>query len=173
MADLPPVPDSLLQRTLAETAVLASTAQIARRRRRLRIGIGTALAGAAAATLLVLVSPWDGEQGPAGGSTTVVAAVANPATHVTGRFVITGADTGSQVQVALTGVAPGEHCRLVTLAADGRRETAASWVVRYDGTATVTGHSWLAPSDVSGLQVITQQGQTLLEAGAADLRTAD
>ncbi len=171
-ADLPPLPAGLLRRTLDQVAVAAEETGTTRRRsRRMRLSIAAA-AAAVAATATVVLGPWNGTPDTSGVPGRIVAAVSDPATQVRGSFVITSVDTGSQVRVSLSGVQPGERCRLLAFAASGRPEVAATWVARYDGTAVVTGNTGLAPSDITGLQVVTQQGQTLLRANAADLRPA-
>lgn len=170
--DLPPLPAGLLRRTLDQLAEAAAASDRARgRRRQARLGVAAVLA-VAAATAVVLLGPWNGTPDSSGKSNRVVAAVSDPGTHVRGSFVITGADTGSQVRVSLSGVQPGERCRLLAFTANGQPEVAATWVARYDGTAVVTGSTGLAPSDIAGLQVVTRQGQTLLRATGADLRPA-
>ncbi len=168
--DLPALPAGLLRRTLDEVAAAEKENIAQRRRRRLRLAVAAVAAAAAAA--VVLLGPWNGTPDSTGGSDRVVAAVADPGTHVRGSFVITAAPTGSQVRVSLSGVQPGERCRLLAFASNGRPEVAATWVARYDGTAVVTGSTGLTPSDITGLQVVTHGGQTLLRAGAADLRPA-
>ncbi len=174
--DLPPLPPSLVRRTLDQVSEAASAAESSesnRRVRRLRRRNGMTLAAGAAAAVLVLLVPWNDTPRPTGAPTSVVAAVSDTQTHVRGRFVLSGTDTGSRVQVSLAGVRPGQRCRLITLATGGRREVAASWVVRYDGTAVVTGHTGLAPGDVTGLRVVTHTGQVLVRADATDLHAGN
>jgi anti-sigma factor RsiW len=69
---------------------------------------------------------------------------------------------GSDVTLALDGVASGEHCQLVVIASDGRRETASSWTASYRGTATVTGRVAIKPEDMAELVVQTPDGQRLV-----------
>ncbi len=167
--DLPPLPAALLRRTLDQVAEADRAAATRHRTRRLRLSSAAAVASLAATAVIVL-GPWNGTPDTGGGARRVVAAVSDPTTDIRGSFVITAVDTGSQVRVSLSGVRPGERCRLLAVATSGEPEVAATWVARYDGTAVVTGNTGLAPTDITGLQVVTEQGRTLLRANAADLR---
>jgi hypothetical protein len=70
--------------------------------------------------------------------------------------------SGTQVLLALTGVAPGARCQLVAVGKDGQREVAATWVASYDGEAHVAGTTGLPADQISSFDVTTPQGSTLV-----------
>lgn len=133
--DPQPIPvDLLLARTLRQVRADRS---ISRRR------FGGALVGVAAAALVVggigvsALRPGTDEQNPP---------IAAPATPAAGTFVLTGSDTttgasadvtvepaggGSWVRLSITvsGIDPGERCRVVVVSTSGERIDAGSWTV--------------------------------------------
>ena len=69
--------------------------------------------------------------------------------------------SGTEFGLQLSGVRSEEHCRLVAVTADGRREVAASWTATYRGTAQINGSTSLPPDQISRLVVETDEGQEL------------
>lgn len=67
-----------------------------------------------------------------------------------------------RVSATVTGVPPGEECRLLVVAADGSREPAGSWLSSASGTTTVDGAALMAPADVAAVQAETYAGQILV-----------
>lgn len=145
----PPMPgEAMLGRLLAVAAETRKT-----RRRRV-------LAAAAAAVVLAT-----------GGTT--IALTLNTDDNPTGRLTLTAVDgiratldlrpagSGTEFGLELSGVASEEHCRLVAVADDGRREVAASWTATYEGTATINGSAPLPPDEISRLVVETDEGREL------------
>jgi anti-sigma factor RsiW len=160
--DGPPDGDLVLQRTLrqirAETGV--------RRRRRL---FGTVVAAAAVVAAV------------AGGGVAIgrasVPLVPPPGTAV-GALVLnrTGADgvtmrttlgpTGSWVRLtaAVTGIPPGERCRIVVVARNGSQEIAGSWVVGATPGGPVDGSAAIALPDVAAVVVQNEAGREFVRA---------
>jgi hypothetical protein len=54
-----------------------------------------------------------------------------------------------------------EHCSLVAVGRDGRREVAASWEATYEGTATFDGTTSIPASELASLRIETAT-QTLV-----------
>jgi len=71
------------------------------------------------------------------------------------------ASAGTEFGLELAGVRANEHCRLVAIADDGRREVVASWTATYRGTAKFDGSTSLPPDQISKLVVETEDGQEL------------
>lgn len=71
------------------------------------------------------------------------------------------AASGTAFGLELAGVAPHEHCRLVAIADDGRREVAANWTATYQGTAKFDGSTSLPAEQISRLVVETDDGREL------------
>jgi hypothetical protein len=165
--------DLVLQRTLRQIrAEMAGTG----RRRQLRQG----LAAAAAVAACVVA-------GVALGRATVPLTTAQPETSPTAEAsVIPGTKVASTVDaqsntrlvativpaqgwvrlnVAVSGVARGEKCRIVVVNRDGGREIAASWVVSEKGEAdgtNVDGAAAVPLDEVTAVEVQTAAGKTLV-----------
>lgn len=165
-AGLPEPSPELFRRIVAETQTERD--ELAQRRRRRRVTIaGAGLAAASAAVLGAVLLGGTGN--PAPGPPVLMASTVDAASHVRGSFAVEGVETGSEIELSLSGVAPGERCRLIARGDDGTQEVAGWWVARYDGHATVTGHVSLAPEEISDLSVVTQSGDTLLQLPSSQL----
>jgi hypothetical protein len=72
-----------------------------------------------------------------------------------------------RVNAAVSGIAPGERCRLILLGTNGQRDIAGSWVVPEkelaEGT-TLDGSSLLAPDDVMSVVVENTAGKRFVVA---------
>ncbi|WP_411102808.1 anti-sigma factor family protein [Streptomyces sp. cmx-4-9] len=171
--------DLLLQRTLRQMRGERS----GERRRR------TALAGLAAAASLAAVF-WAGarlggadgapEALPPSPSPSVSAApspppagtrVASATDRVSGARMtvqMTPAARWVRVNAAVTGIPPGERCRLVVVAKDGTRTTAGGWVVGagQEGGggkgASLDGSAAVDPADVRAVVVENEAGRTFV-----------
>jgi len=86
----------------------------------------------------------------------------NAQSHVHARVQVTSTATGSSLTLGLAGVPASEHCQLIAIGADGRREVAASWVADYRGGADVHGSVDLSPPAIARLQVQTLDGRVLV-----------
>ncbi len=127
------------------------------RRRRLPL-----LAAAAVAVLaLVLGGVWWGSshRTPA----TVTAMGSSVATGVEARIVMTPTDEGTTLDLTLSGVTPGEHCSLVAVGPDGKREVTSTWIANYEGEATITASTWFSVADLERFDITTPDGTTLLQ----------
>lgn len=70
--------------------------------------------------------------------------------------------TGSRLALRLSGVPAEERCRLVAVARDGHRETAASWQATYEGTATINGTTGIPAANLASLVVESIDGRELV-----------
>jgi hypothetical protein len=61
---------------------------------------------------------------------------------------------GTRVQLRLTGVRPGERCRLIARGEGGRTEVAATWRAGYLGTADVPGAVAIPRHRLASLEVV-------------------
>ena len=64
-------------------------------------------------------------------------------------------DGGTGLKLQLSGVPALEHCSLVAVGRDGRREVAASWEATYEGTATFDGTTSIPASELASLRIET------------------
>jgi RNA polymerase sigma-70 factor (ECF subfamily) len=113
----------------------------------------------AATTRAGTAAPPAAESSPPAGRTLTAA---NPATGVHARALLRGEPAGTVIRLQLTGLPPGQVCRLLTLGHDGHREIAGSWRVAYDDGLTVTGTTAIRPAELAALQVVTTSGTRLL-----------
>lgn len=143
--------------------VAAAAGDVAARRARRRVVAGAVAAVAATLLGVVLLAPRVlGGSDPAGGSRTTVVAGTDAATSVHAQITLSARPAGTQLVLALAGVAPGEHCQLVARDAAGNQEVAASWVASYEGRATVTGTTSLPAASITSLQVVRADGGSLV-----------
>ena len=94
--------------------------------------------------------------GPHRTASTVVRAESRGA-HVDARAALTAAPWGTDVALRLSNVTPGTRCRLVAVAADGRREVAATWRADYEGNATIRGVTAVPLGDLTRLVVVADR----------------
>ena len=92
----------------------------------------------------------------------VVAAASSPTTGVSANVVLTPTGSGTSLDLSLSGVRAGEHCELVAISHDGRREVTSTWVADYEGMASLTGSTGLTTADISQLEIVTTGGETIL-----------
>jgi hypothetical protein len=151
----PPPPLPLVPFELRERLVQAARKERTRRRRW--------VAGIAAAAVFVVLSlAAAASNGLWSGHPATVASATDARTAVRADVRLMPDATGSELALSLTGVTPAEHCKLVAIDAQGRRDVAAAWVATYDGRATVTGHSSFRPDEITRLVVVTDAGSTLV-----------
>jgi len=93
--------------------------------------------------------------------TSTVAAV-DPRTHVRATVSMARHDWGTQLNLDLEGAYPGGTCLLIAHAADGRTDTAATWVASPSGTASVPGATAIPPDQLTELDVVTPNGHQLV-----------
>jgi hypothetical protein len=160
--DGPPDGDLVLQRTLRQ--IRAETR--ARRRRRL---LGTV---AAAAVVVAVV---------AGGGVAIGRAsvpLVPPPGSAVGALVLTGTGPGGtamratlgpagswvRLTASVTGIPPGERCRIMVVARNGSREIAGSWVVSGTPGGSVDGSAAVALPDVAAVVVQNEAGHEFVRA---------
>jgi hypothetical protein len=154
-----PAPD------LVDRVVAAAVAE-RRGRRRQRW-----LVSVAAAAVLIAGSAAAGAAVSSSGSTVqehVIALSANnTSTGTSAKIDVAPKQWGASLALTLTGVLPGEHCRLVAVGRDGTTDVAGSWEVTYSGKATVTGATALQLASTASYDIVTFSGQKLLSVPTA------
>lgn len=140
----------LFERVAAAAAAEKRTAQ----RRSTR---GRWLIAAAAAAVLAIggTTVW----ATSGPSETAHTAVAG-AVHLT--VTADASSDGTDLDVAVAGVAPNENCRLVVVDTDGVRHQAGSWTASYAGRATFRGWTTVSRADVREVVLIGTDGGDLV-----------
>jgi hypothetical protein len=154
--DLPtaegPPPQDLLERAIAQARAEESPLHP---RRRWRTASAFVVAAVAAAILVVgmLVSTHP---------QSVTVSATSPVNDVSATVVVTPTDSGTELALTLEGVAAGEHCQLVVVGRDGRREVASTWIANYEGEAVVTGNTSVTRADLRRLDITTTDGENLV-----------
>jgi hypothetical protein len=127
-------------------------------RRALAAAVGLAVLMAAALGIASLTG--DGGSRDPGILTTHAA---NSATKVSARAVLHDHRWGTAMTLRLRGVRPHERCRLIVVARDRTRETAATWRANYEGEATAGGATSIQLREIALLQVIADRRGQLIE----------
>jgi hypothetical protein len=152
--DRPPSPPPAALQARVRAAVRAERRRVVRRRL-------AAVAAPAAAAALALIAWPAGEERPA--SPPVATAQATAAgTGVRATVAATPHAWGTELRVRVSGVAPGERCRLVARARDGSSAVAGTWWTTYSGSADVTGAAAIPAADLTALDVVTSAGRRLV-----------
>jgi hypothetical protein len=154
--DLPtaegPPPQDLLERAIAQAR--AEEALVPPGRRWRTFAAVTAAAVAAAVLVIgMLVSTHP---------QSITVSATSPVSDVSAQVVVTPTDSGTELALTLEGVAAGEHCQLVVVGRDGRREVASTWIANYEGEAVVTGNTSVARADLRRLDITTTDGENLV-----------
>jgi anti-sigma factor RsiW len=105
-----------------------------------------------------------------GSSNTAHAAVfdkTDPTTGAWARIAVQQKGWGASLDLTLTGVPAGEHCRLVAVGRDGTTDVAAAWEVTYRGSVRLTGATALTLSSTSAYDIVTFDGRRLLHVPTA------
>jgi predicted anti-sigma-YlaC factor YlaD len=135
-------------------------ALIARATVRRRKHVWNRLLGVAVAVTLLVASVIVGVVVTSPNSSTVSAT--DPHTHVHASITLTSRSWGTQIRLQLSGVGWAQQCMLVVGAADGRRDTAASWVANYQGAVDITGTTAIQAAQIRHLDIITTSGRRLV-----------
>lgn len=101
------------------------------------------------------------QRSPSVSAATTVSAT-DPHTHVHASVTLTSRSWGTQIRLRLSGVAWAQHCMLMVTAADGRRDTAATWVANYQGAADIAGTTAIPAGQIRHLDIITTSGRRLV-----------
>jgi hypothetical protein len=155
-----PEPDPA-ERPAPLAGALAAVTRARRRARRIRVA-AVAAALAVAAVLAASGPLVDVGDGDGGASAPLTAAAVDARTGVEGVAALTSQPWGTQVQLRLSGVRPGERCRLVARGEGGRSEVAATWRADYLGAAYVPGAVAIRPERLASLDVIDRHGRLLV-----------
>jgi predicted anti-sigma-YlaC factor YlaD len=154
-----PVPDGV-----GETALVALGARRrAARRRRQRWAAGLAGAAAAVVVAAVVVVTGGEEDGWGGGGVALrLEPVAADAGEVAGTAWADGRDWGTAIGVDLSDLPERPAYELTAVAADGRREVAATFAPTAAGAARVEGACAIRPADMAGYEVTAADGEVLV-----------
>ena len=135
-------------------AAVASAEQRAARRRSSRSRL--LIAAVAAAVLAIGGTTIWAASGPSETAHTAVAGTV----HLT--VTADASSDGTDLDVAVAGVAPGENCRLVVVDRDGVRHQAGSWTASYAGRATFRGWTAVPRAEVRDVVLIGTDGSDLV-----------
>jgi hypothetical protein len=145
-----PEPDPAERPAPLEGALAAVT----RVRRRSRIVRAAAVAAALALAVLLAVGDPLTRDGDGGAPAPLTASAFDARTGVEGVAELSRRPWGTRVQLRLTGVRPGERCRLLARGEGGRAEVAATWRAGYLGTADVPGSVAIPRHRLASLEVV-------------------
>jgi hypothetical protein len=145
-----PEPDPA-QRLAPLEGALAEVARVRRRSRLVRVAAAAAVLAVAA--VIAAGNPLLGD-GDGGAPAPLTASAFDARTGVEGVAELSSRPWGTRVRLRLTGVRPGERCRLVARGEGGRAEVAATWRAGYLGTADVPGAVAIPTDRLATLDVI-------------------
>ena len=124
------------------------------------------LAAVAAAVVLIAGSAGAGVLLSPSSHTTQTAAATfestDATTHAWAEVRVQPKQWGAALQIQLTGVSPGERCKLVAVGRDGTTDIAGSWQATYSGNVNVPGATSLQLSSTAAYDVITFDGRRLV-----------
>jgi predicted anti-sigma-YlaC factor YlaD len=80
---------------------------------------------------------------------------------ITMQVVLASQATGTGLRVTVSGLPRNEHCSLIAIASDGRRDIAGRWDATYSGWAQETGSTRIPQSQLSHLVLLGTNGQQL------------
>lgn len=162
-AGLTPVSADFTSRVLAAGTELARERAERRRRRTRWVSLAAAVLLLAGVGVAIPVALHRSPAGPtAAQGTPLVVTGTNPATSVSATVTMVPQATGTSLELALSGVEPGEHCQLVAVDSSGHREVTSTWVASYRGVAAVSGSTAFPQRSIQTLLVVTNDGRTLV-----------
>jgi len=140
-------------------AVRVERRRIVRRRAAVAAAAATLAAGALA------LAAWPGDDAPSP-QPMLAAGSATAAAHADSGIRATVAAIphrwGTELRVRVAGAEPGERCRLIARARDGRDDVAASWWTTYSRVEEVTGAAAIPVAELEALDVVTASGRRLV-----------
>lgn len=154
--------DRLRERLLA---AVGAERRRARRRAMGRAGAAAVGLAAAAATVTGVLVDRSSTTEPADQPTSVLVAT-DTGTGVSAEVSVRQVGWGSDLQLRLRGVSPGQTCSLVAVTRTGTRETTASWAVPEGGYGRtglrVPGAASFQTADLDRFEVVTTAGRRLV-----------
>jgi hypothetical protein len=166
---LAPLPGLLSRLSVAEAEELAAPepdpaerpaplegalAAVTRARRRSRVLQVAAAVAALALVVVLAVGDPRSREGDGVAPAPLTASAFDARTGVEGVAELGRRPWGTRVRLRLSGVRPGERCRLVARGEGGRTEVAATWRADYLGTADVPGAVAIPPHRLASLHVV-------------------
>jgi hypothetical protein len=140
---------------------LLAAARSTPRTRQLRRPLAAALALVAAAPLAGAAAVGSGQFAAPSGPQPVAIRTIDARSQVHAAVTLSARSWGTEVQLRLSRVSPGEHCSLVARSWDGRSDVAATWVASYHGTADVPGTTAIPLDQLREVDVVTAEGRQL------------
>jgi hypothetical protein len=137
----------------------------AERRRIVRRRVAAAAVTATLAAAALAFVAWPGEERRAGepmlaaGQTT---AAGRAESGVRATVAAMPRRWGTELRVRVSGAEPGERCRLIARARDGRGDVAATWWTTYSRVEEVTGAAAIPIAELAALDVVTASGRRLV-----------
>lgn len=92
----------------------------------------------------------------------VAASGTDPTSGVRGTAQLLATPWGSTIHLTLTGLTPGQQCRLIAVTANGTTRELDTWVVNYSGRANIDEAINLPPAQLAQLRIATTTGTDLL-----------
>lgn len=90
-------------------------------------------------------------------------AAENPDTGIKGYVLLRKKQWGTEVELHLSGVPKGSHCRMLVIARDGRRDALGSWYVPYDeGYGEYRGSTMFPRGQLFSFEIVGLDGKPLL-----------
>lgn len=86
---------------------------------------------------------------------------ANGMTGVSGSAQLRSTPTGTEINLAATGLPAGTRCTLIAVGKGGT-DIAGSWGATYDGSAYIAGTSAFPAGQLTELRIVTDSGRLLL-----------
>ena len=147
----------MLERLLSS---MHTTNHARRQRRPLVLLAAAALVLAIAGTAAVVGGLFDG-----GHRAPVQAAIkaVDPRSHADAAVTLIGRSWGTELQLKLSWVEPGQHCSLIARSRDGHSDVAATWIANYQGTANVPGTTAIPIDKLTELDVVGANGRQLVQ----------
>ncbi|MEY9838010.1 anti-sigma factor [Streptacidiphilus sp. EB103A] len=100
--------------------------------------------------------------GPASPRPALTASATSPGTRISASATLTPNQSGTAIQLKLTGLPSAITCHLVVHARDGRTETAATWASGYSTAVSIPASTSISPQDISTLDVLDASDRLLV-----------
>jgi hypothetical protein len=120
------------------------------------------LFGAAAAAAMLAIPGSRMLTDPAPHPATTVIHATDPTTRVEAAVTLSRQDSGTRVNLNLSGAYPSGWCVLVAHSVDGHSDTAATWRADASGAARVAAMTAIPTTRLSELDVLTDAGRVLV-----------
>jgi anti-sigma factor RsiW len=145
----------LVERVVA--AALAERRTAKRRRRLVAVAAAVVLVAGSSVAGVILAPSGTTQQANA-----VVFDHTDASTHAWASVAVTQKGWGASLNLSLSGVPAGDHCKLVAVGRDGSTDIAASWQVSYTGTVKLAGSTSMPLASTAAYDIVTFDGKRLV-----------